>query len=88
MILKRAHSFERDYVRLPEPIQALVEKAIRLLAENPRHPSLHVKKMRGTKDIWEGRVARSYRLTFNWEGQVITLRRVGTHDILQAEGRK
>ena len=87
MILKRGDSFERDYIRLPEQVQVLVEKAIRLLAENPRHPSLHIKKMKGTKDIWEGRVTRSYRFTFNWEGDVITFRRVGTHHILSTEDR-
>ena len=87
MILKRDHSFERDYVRLPGQIQALVEKAVRLLAENPRHPSLRVKRMKGLKSIWEGRVTRAYRFTFSWEGDVITFRRVGSHDILKAEGR-
>ena len=87
MILKRAHSFEQDYIRLPEQVQALVEKAIRLLGENPRHPSLRVRKMKGTEEIWEGRVTRSYRITFNLERNVIILRRVGTHDILKKETR-
>lgn len=87
MILKRAHSFEQDYIRLPEQVQALMEKAIRLLGENPRHPSLRVRKMKGTEEIWEGRVTRSYRITFNLERNVIILRRVGTHDILKKETR-
>jgi len=85
MILKRADSFERDFLRLPAHIQALVEKAIRLLAENPRHPALRVKKIRGTRNIWEARATRGYRITFNWEGEVIFFRRAGTHDILRKE---
>jgi mRNA-degrading endonuclease RelE of RelBE toxin-antitoxin system len=85
MILKWAQSFERDYIRLPEQMRALVEKAIRLLAENPRHPSLHTKKMKGREGIWEARVTRDYRITFQWEGSVILLRRGGTHDILRKE---
>jgi mRNA-degrading endonuclease RelE of RelBE toxin-antitoxin system len=85
LILKRAQSFERDSVRLPEQVLALVEKAIRLLAENPRHPSLRTKKMKGTEDIWEIRITRDYRITLQWEADLIILRRVGTHDILRKE---
>ncbi len=85
MIFTRSHSFERDFVSLPEHVQELAEKAIRRLAENPRHPSLRVKKMKGLKGVWEGRVTRGYRFTFNWQGEIITLRKVGTHDILEKE---
>lgn len=53
---------------------------IRLLADNPRHPSLQVKKIRGTSDIWEARVDRQYRMSFEWTGDVILLRVVGNHD--------
>lgn len=87
MILARADSFERDFVRLPAQIQAPVEKAVLLLAQNARHPALRAKKIKGSKDIWEGRVTRGYRFTFNWQGNVIILRRVGTHDILRKETR-
>src|SRR3972149_1954888 len=70
---------------IPRGIQKQFEKAIRLFEENPRHPSLRVKKMEGTADIWEARVTQSYRFTFNWEGDVVSLRRMGTHNILRKE---
>jgi hypothetical protein len=54
---------------------------------DPHHPSIQVKKMRGTRNIWEGRVSLSYRFTFQREGNVIILRRVGSHSILNKESR-
>ena len=55
------------------------------LVRNPRHPSLRVKKLRGT-DKFEIRVSKGYRLTFRFADDVLELRRVGTHDILKKEG--
>ena len=55
------------------------------LIRNPRHPSLHVKKLKGT-DKLEIRVSKGYRLTFRFADDVLELRRVGTHDILKKEG--
>ncbi|MCL4523870.1 MAG: hypothetical protein M1453_06050 [Acidobacteria bacterium] len=87
MILQRFKSFVSDYKNLPKEIQARVDEALVLFEQNPWHPSLRIKKMKATKDVWEGRVTRSYRFTFEWEGDVITFRRVGTHDILKEETR-
>ena len=80
-------SFRSDYKQLSRHIQEQVDKAILLLEQNPRHPSLRVKKIKGTQNVWEGRVTLAYRLTFNWEADFITLRRVGTHDILRKEAK-
>jgi len=40
MIIQTEKAFDRDYVKLPENVQALAEKQLALLLENPRHPSL------------------------------------------------
>lgn len=77
--------FERDFKGLPQALQKQVEKALRLLASNPRHPSLRAKKMEGTKKVWEARVSLSYRITYQLAEDVLLLRRVGTHDILRNE---
>lgn len=42
--------------------------------------SLRTKKIRGAKDIWEGRVNQQYRFTFSIRSGVYFLRRVGNHD--------
>lgn len=84
MIFQTEKSFDRDYVKLPKDIQALAEKQLALLLENPRHPSLQVKKMKvykGYKDLWEGRITIHYRFTFKIVGETYLLRRIGTHEI-------
>lgn len=85
MTFEFTKSFHADYQALPKHIQLQVNKAIVLFEQNPHHPSLRVKKLRGTRHVWEARVTRGYRMTFHWEQDVITLRRVGTHDILERE---
>ena len=84
MIFVRTASFRRDYQSLQKEIQVALEKALGLLLTDPRHHSLRSKKLPGT-DFWYARITRGYRFTFQVEGQTITLRRVGTHDILSKE---
>lgn len=44
------------------------------------HPSLRVKKVRSTKDVWEAEASTGLRLTFTWVGDLIILRNCGEHD--------
>lgn len=80
MRLQYTDRFQRAYNDLTEDDVERVKKAILLLAENPRHPSLRIKKVQGTNDIWEARAGLSIRLTFEMQGDLITLRNVGAHD--------
>lgn len=84
MTIIRLDSFKKDFKRLPLEIQERIEKQLRLLISNPRHPSLHIKKMNDPRNIWEVRITQSYRLTFQVEKDTYILRRVGTHDILKS----
>jgi mRNA-degrading endonuclease YafQ of YafQ-DinJ toxin-antitoxin module len=68
-------------------VQARAEKAIRLLKENPQHPSLRSKKILGVENVWEASVTMSYRMTYEVSGEALILRRIGTHDILRKESR-
>jgi mRNA-degrading endonuclease RelE of RelBE toxin-antitoxin system len=83
--IRRAESFLKDYRALPAEIRNQVDKQLTYLIQNPRHPSLRAKKLRGT-DKFELRVSRGYRLTFRVIENVLELRRVGTLDILKKEG--
>jgi len=76
-------SFKRDYNDLPERIQKKVDKQLEFLLEDLNYPSLQAKKMKGTEGIWEARVSKSYRFTFQIEDGYYLLRRVGTHDTLE-----
>jgi mRNA-degrading endonuclease RelE of RelBE toxin-antitoxin system len=77
------HSFIRDYQELPDQLQKTVEKKLKLFLDNQRHPSLNIKKMQDPRDIWEGRITKGYRFTFQMEGEICILRRLGSHDILR-----
>jgi len=83
MNVQTTRPFDRDYARLPEEIKERVDKQLTLLLTNPRHPSLGLKKIRGTEDIWEVRISRGYRMTLQVAGDTYILRRIGPHDILE-----
>ena len=85
MIIRRTDAFLRDYRTLPVAIRERVDKQLLLLFENFRHPSLRLKKLKGT-DRFEIRISQGYRLTLRLDQGVMELRRVGTHDILRDEG--
>ena len=84
MKLARTARFARDFRSLPPDIQRRAAKQLQLLLDNPRHPSLRIKKMEGSQDIWEGRITKGYRFTFQVRNDTYILRRIGTHDILAA----
>ena len=73
--------FKNAYVELPEQIKKKVQKAIQLLAKDPRHPSLQTKPIQEAKGIYESRVDRNYRMTYErLPGDVLRMRAVGTHN--------
>ena len=75
--------FKRDYKGLPENLQELIDKQIIHLLNDPKHPSLRLKKMEGHKFIYEARITKDYRMTFQIVNDTYLLRRVGTHSILK-----
>jgi mRNA interferase RelE/StbE len=83
--IRRTHSCIKDYRRLPLEIKNQADKQSELLLTNSNHPSLRLKKIRGT-DKYEIRISQGYRLTFRIDAQTLELRRIGTHDLLKTEG--
>ncbi len=82
MKLQFTRNFIKAYRHLPQPIQEATDKQLGLLLSNPAHPSLNRKKMQGAPGIWEARVTKGYRFTFQVEDDVYILRNIGTHDVL------
>ena len=72
--------FRKAYHTLSPEIQKLTDEKLRLLASSWRHPSLHTKRIQGTKDIWEARISLNYRMTFQKIKEGIFLRNLGPHD--------
>jgi mRNA interferase RelE/StbE len=83
MRFQTTRRFDKDYSGLPDEIKDNVCSKLRLFISNSRHPSLRIRKMEGTKKIWEMRVTSNYRITFQSVSDVVIFRRVGTHDVLR-----
>ena len=75
--------FSKTYAKLPQEIKTILKKQLGLFLENPRHPSLHVKKMKGLRpEVWEGRISKKYRFVFEKIDKRYYFLRIGPHDIL------
>lgn len=78
--ITRTARFRRAWQELTEEEKELGRKALRKLATDLGYPALRAKKMQGTGHIWEARVSRSLRVTFELEGDTLVLRNIGRHD--------
>lgn len=73
---KASRRFWQGYRELPPEIQTLSVKQYRLWRQDPRHPSLHFKKV-GT--YWSCRVTDAYRALAVVEGDTALWFWIGTH---------
>ena len=80
MKIKAYKRFKQAYRDLPKNIQKKTEKQPIFLIDNMHHPSLHTKKIKGRKGIWEARIDFHYRFTFEIIEETLFLRVVGNHD--------
>ena len=76
-------SFQRLFKRLPADIRDATHSKLARYLENPAHPSLRIRRVKGTERIWEMSITLNYRLTFEIDGERVILRRIGTHDMLR-----
>jgi mRNA-degrading endonuclease RelE of RelBE toxin-antitoxin system len=86
MLLQTSNTFLKDLEKLSSPDKERVVKALKIFAENPRHPGLHTEKL--TNNIWSARASDKIRFTFEWDGDItrvspddhVFLRKVGYHE--------
>lgn len=80
--LQATKKFKKGFQKLEKSDQKAAEKALKQLAKNPRHPSLRVKKMKGSQnDIWEASANMDIRITFHFQSpDIMVLRNCGHHD--------
>jgi mRNA-degrading endonuclease YafQ of YafQ-DinJ toxin-antitoxin module len=58
-------AFEQTFSRLPFPMRDIVKRKIRLLSENPGHPSLNTHRLHNVKaNIWDCYISESMRLLY------------------------
>ena len=72
--------FVRAYDRLPSDVRKRVDRALRLLEENWRHPGLQARRLSGHGDIFYARVDQNHRITYERRGDTLVLHSVGRHD--------
>lgn len=79
--LTRTERFKKSVFELDQKTREKLKKQLRFLVSDPRQPSLHVKKIKGTRSIFEARVNDSFRFTFEFgKNHEIVLRVVGPHN--------
>lgn len=66
--------------QLPEQIQRLAKKAYHLWRENPQHPSLDFKKLKGSTDRFSVRIGAHYRALGRVGDEGVTWVWIGTHE--------
>lgn len=82
MKLSFSHSFKKSYQKLSPLVQKQVDASLRWLMTDIQYPSLQVKKIQGTQNIYELRVSLKYRMSFEIQEDGYFLRKVGEHDAL------
>ena len=76
--------FQKHFEVLTDTEKKQLQKKLRLLTENPLHPSLRTKRIQGTADLFECSVNMDIRIIWYYEGNtMIILVDVGHHDILK-----
>lgn len=81
--LSYSNRFKKHYQALENFEKNNVKNKLRLLTQNPMHPSLRTKKIKGTDNLMESSINMSIRVIWYYEdNEIIFLIDVGHHDIL------
>jgi len=78
--LELSNRFVRSYKKLDRAIRLQIDKTLQIMVTNPNHPSLRLKRIQGTKNVWEASVNMSIRITLTFSEDTIQIRNVGTHE--------
>ena len=79
--IRYSDKFLEQFNELPENVKKKVRKAIRLLAEDPKHRSLRSKPIQGAKGVYEASPDMHYRMTYErLPDDTLLLRVIGLHD--------
>ncbi len=79
--------FQKHYKTLSQKEKTQFRTNLELFVENPLHPSLRVKRLQGTDDLFEFSVNMDIRVIWYYEGEaLVALVDIGHHDILKHYG--
>ena len=88
VVIELTERVRRDYRTLPKPVQKKFKKQLEFLAENPRHPSLRIHRIRGSSDYGEFYIDDAYRCIFRRQGNVYYLLAAGPHQVVDEFAKK
>ena len=76
--------FRKHYKKLNDQEKNQFKQKLTLFISNPYHPSLRVKRIQGTDDLFEFSVNMDIRVIWFYEGEkLVALVDIGHHDILR-----
>ena len=82
--LAYSQSFQKHFKSFSSSQQKQIRNKLKILATDLAHPSLRVKRIKGTSDLWEMSVNMDIRIIWRYEGEmIILLIDIGRHDILK-----
>ena len=71
--------FRKHYSNLPPDVRRRARRAYAIWRENPRHPSLHFKRVSDTDPIYSARIDANYRVLGVSRKDAIIWFWIGTH---------
>lgn len=75
-----SNRFLKEYKKLSDDEKKTLQKKLRMMGENPFHPSLRTKKVQGWDGIFECSISMAIRMTWEYREGKLFLRAVGEHD--------
>lgn len=72
--------FKEKIILLETNVKRELKNKLELMDQNPKHPSLITKKIKGASDIYEASITMNYRMTWQYYQDGILLRNIGEHD--------
>lgn len=87
-VIELTERVREDYRALPKTVQKKFKKQLRFLTENPRHPSLHIHRIRGSSGYWEFYIDAAYRCIFRRKGNIYYLIAAGPHKVITEFAKK
>jgi hypothetical protein len=79
MIVRYSQHFLRSYYKAPKAVQEAFDKQSFLMLQNPRHPSLQVKKYHQARALWQARVNYEWRFYFTISGDTYLMQEIRSH---------
>jgi len=76
---QRTPRFERSFRKLSGEVRNALEKQLRFLLIDIRHPSLRAKKYDEARDIWQARVSKNVRFYFSVVGDTYVILDIEKH---------